>query len=122
MTSECLNNCFGNYIEKHEINNTKSCYFIQTTPAQILIIINGPENKLACQPKSSKEVDSVISTPLALAINKCMQEGIFTQLMKWARMVPIYKKDDANLKENYRPISILPVLFKIFGVVIEQTG
>ena len=34
--------------------------------------------------------------------------------MKYADVTPIHKKDDKTDKENYRPISILPILSKVY--------
>ena len=34
--------------------------------------------------------------------------------MKYAEVTPIHKKDDKTDKENYRPISILPNLSKVY--------
>ena len=34
--------------------------------------------------------------------------------MKYADVIPIHKKDDKTDKENYRPISILPNLSKVY--------
>ena len=38
----------------------------------------------------------------------------FPDLLKLADITPIYKKDDTTNKENYRPVSILPSVSKIF--------
>ena len=34
--------------------------------------------------------------------------------MKYSDVIPIHKKDDERDKENYRPISILPNLSKVY--------
>ena len=40
---------------------------------------------------------------------------VFFQLqLKYADITPCFKKDDPTNKENYRPISILPTLSKVF--------
>ena len=49
-----------------------------------------------------------------------MLTGIFPDELKLGRITPIYKKDNAELFENYRPISILPVFGKIFEKLIYQ--
>ena len=38
--------------------------------------------------------------------------------MKIAKVTPIYKKDDKKFIKNYRPISVLPVISKVFETVI----
>ena len=37
---------------------------------------------------------------------------------KTARVVPLYKKGDCNSEGNYRPVSILPVVSKIFERIV----
>ena len=51
---------------------------------------------------------------LTLIINQSITTGIFPEHLKIAKVVPIYKKDDQSQIKNYRPISILPVISKIF--------
>ena len=43
-----------------------------------------------------------------------MNKGVFPNELKQADIKPIYKKESRNEKENYRPVSILPNLSKIF--------
>ena len=38
--------------------------------------------------------------------------------MKTANVIPLHEKDELNKKENYRPISLLPALYKILEKVI----
>ena len=40
--------------------------------------------------------------------------------MKLAKILPIYKSDDEQLVNNYRPISILPFFAKIFEKFISK--
>jgi len=50
--------------------------------------------------------------------NICIKTGDFPLNMKLADVSPIFKKDDKLLKENYRPVSILSPLSKIFERLI----
>lgn len=52
--------------------------------------------------------------PLTYLINLSFSSGVFPSHLKMAKVIPIYKKDDPKLVTNYRPISILPVLSKVF--------
>ena len=52
--------------------------------------------------------------PLKLAINQSFVEGKFPDLLKIAKVCPVFKKGERNLRENYRPISLLSNLSKIF--------
>ena len=44
--------------------------------------------------------------------------GIFPERLKIAKVLLLYKKDDKELLNNYRPISLLPVISKIFERII----
>ena len=43
-----------------------------------------------------------------------MDVGIFPEILKVGQVSPIFKKGNPQLLDNYRPISTLPVLSKIF--------
>ena len=43
-----------------------------------------------------------------------MSSHVFPDKLKISKIIPIHKSDDASLVQNYRPISILPALSKIF--------
>ena len=43
---------------------------------------------------------------------------VFPEKLKIARVLPIYKKNDNTVFDNYRPVSVLPSLSKIFEKVI----
>ncbi len=50
------------------------------------------------------------SCPLAFILNQSLKQGKFPTEWKNAKVVPIFKSGAVNDKNNYRPISILPVL------------
>ena len=56
--------------------------------------------------------------PLTVIVNQMINTGIFSQMLKIAKVVPLYKKGDKNLLINYRPISLLPSISKIFEKII----
>ncbi len=60
--------------------------------------------------------------PLTIIINQKLHTGFFPDLLKIAKVTPIFKKDDETIFSNYRPISLLPVISKLFEkVIISQT-
>ena len=53
--------------------------------------------------------------------NLSIKTGIYSDEWKIASVIPIYKSEDKRKCENYRPISILPMVSKIFeGEVFSQ--
>ena len=40
--------------------------------------------------------------------------------LKYANVAPVFKKDDSTNKKNYRPISILPSISKIYERILFQ--
>ena len=60
-----------------------------------------------------KETAYQISPSLTMLFNKSLRLGIFPGDWKLANIVPIFKKGKRDFVENYRPISLLPVISKV---------
>ena len=108
---------------RHHITDTsKSFSFINVTPDQVRrVILDLDPQKSVSGPFPSKVVRMVadiISLPIAQCINSAIKFSKFPQSLKLADISPIFKKGDKFLKENYRPISILPSFSKIFEKVL----
>ena len=69
--------------------------------------------------KFLKLAADIIAGPLANILNKGILQGTFPSSMKLAVVSPVYKKKDPFNKENYRPISVLTALSKVFEKAIE---
>ncbi len=61
-----------------------------------------------------KELKEQIAQPLSILINKSLETGHIPQDLKIAKVIPVYKSKDSNLVQNYRPISILTAICKVF--------
>ena len=61
-----------------------------------------------------KLVNAQIVSPLSQIINMCFKFGVFPECLKIGRVVPIFKTGDRSDPTNYRPITILPYISKIF--------
>ena len=46
--------------------------------------------------------------------NEVLKDLNFANGLKLADIVPVFKKDDSTLVKNYRPVSLLPIISKIF--------
>ena len=60
----------------------------------------------------------VLCEPLKYLVNFSIHTSIFPDLLKMAEVSPVYKKGDVMDKKNYRPISILPNMSKVFEKVM----
>lgn len=71
--------------------------------------------------QSVKVISSVIdliAPHLALIFNKCIDDGVFPDLMKLSKLVPLFKSGDNEDPSSYRPVSVLPVLSKVFEKIV----
>ena len=92
--------------------------FLHITPLetyQVLMGLNHRKSTSGPLPaRILKVAAKVVCTPLTDCFNAALLDGIFPDELKLARVVPVFKKGDESNKANYRPISILPSLSKVF--------
>ncbi len=62
----------------------------------------------------------ILCNPLCYLLNECFVQSIFLDELKLAQVRPVYKKGDPLLKQNYRPVSVLPSLSKRFEGEIKN--
>ena len=67
-----------------------------------------------------KDASCRISAPLAYLINLSLQTGTFPTDWKQAKIVPIHKSGSYSSFDNFRPMSILPVLSKIIENAVHR--
>ena len=65
-----------------------------------------------------KEFSLHFSAPISIIINKSLEEGIFPQSLKIALVCAIFKKNEKTSCANYRPISLLSNISKIYERVM----
>ena len=68
--------------------------------------------------KLFKSIRYELCKPLTLIINQMLSSGVFPETFKKYKIIPLYKMGDSSLLSNYRPISLLPTISKIFERII----
>ena len=64
--------------------------------------------------KIIKENSDIFSNFICESINNSIKISIFPSRLKHANVKPLHEKFNKSLKENYRPVNILPVFSKVF--------
>lgn len=107
----------------HVIPNNANIRLEQTNPFEVYNIIHSLKDTKAVgidriPVKLLKSTADLIAEPLAYLINLTLASGIFPSLLKISVVKPIHKKGDKKNMGNYRPISLLPNISKIFEKII----
>ena len=64
--------------------------------------------------KFLKTLAPVLLAPLTLIVNQSLTTGIFPDQLKIAKVLPVHKQNETTAMDNYRPISLLPSISKVF--------
>lgn len=110
-------------INKIELNQ-KSIYLHPTDHVEVKqIIYSLQKNKSPGHDKITTKALQLsaefISKPLAEIFNKCLLTGYFPKNLKKTIVVPIHKNGPVSELNNYRPISIITSLTKVFEKIIN---
>lgn len=130
--AEAFNSCFIRSIQKlissskissdtspNITNNINSIFLSPVTVNEVTNIIKKVSQKhssgiddIPCS--ILQGIVDIIADPLTSLINMSFADGKFPNELKTSRIIPILKKGDSSLLENYRPISLLSVFSKIY--------
>ena len=109
---------FNQYLH-NSVNN--SLFLSPITENETYDIINSLDSNKSndISPKLLKALCNSFCPILTYLFNSCMLSGTFPDELKIARVTPLFKSGNRNLMSNYRPISILPTVSKIFEKLIH---
>ena len=127
-TSGKINDIIKNYEKHPNICNIKIKYrgignfsFRPVSVEEVKKIIRDLETNKAVggeiATKILKECEFTFDI-LTKCINKSIETGYFPDSLKLANVAPVFKKEDPLDKSIYRPVSILPLLSKVYEKVI----
>ena len=107
---------FSNYLTNPSVN---SFFANPTTPVEIIDLISSFKKNKATGPNSIPNkilhlVSDKISYPISNLINLSFGMGKFPTSIKQAKITPVHKKGSRLNVDNYRPISLLSNINKIF--------
>lgn len=95
-----------------------------TTAAEICSTIKSLKNKpcnIQSIPNSIyKSVAGTISVVLSDYVNASFNSGTFPDSLKISRVIPLFKKGDKSVTSNYRPISTIHTISKIFEKTMHR--
>ena len=98
--------------------NTHSFFLRPVLPAECFKVIlglkKGGADRNTMPLHIFKKISSSILEPLCKIINAAYSRGYFPNCLKLARITPVFKRGDKLNPSNYRPISCLPYICKIF--------
>ena len=95
---------------------------MRTFPKKLLILITKRNRTFKNIPtRRIKDVSDVCSPVLANIWNEeILLNKNFPENLKLADVTPIFKKKDKTFVENYRPVSVLPTVSKIFERIMQK--
>ena len=107
---------FNNYLN-NPVESKFSFYTI--TENKVSSIINKLKNKISYGYDSIsntmlKKAHDPLIRPVTLLINQILSTGIFPKSLKISRIKPLFKQGKSCQITNYRPISLLPSMSKIY--------
>ena len=113
-------NSVSSYLKRH----VSSCFHFEcVNPTIVMKYINDLASKSSSGPDKIssillKRLANYIVTPLTVMINQSLCTGTFPDKLKLVKVIPLYKKVDNHVFDNYRPISLLSTVSKIFEKVV----
>ena len=112
-----------NCMENNVIRQQQSLFLKKIDLIEVIEVIKSLKNKFStdCYDINTvlvKHLKTILAGPLTEIFNDCLTSGIYPNCLKIAKIVPIFKEGDIDDPSDYRPISLLPFLGKIFERII----
>ena len=106
-------------------SNQDSLFIYPCTSAEVSDVIKSLKIGKASGPNSIpikllKLLDPLISVSISFLINESFQTSTFPDMLKIAKVIPVFKKGLTSKLSNYRPISLLSIFSKIFEKLMYQ--
>ena len=114
------------YDSHPSILKIKECFIVNgvfkfndVTSHELKLKISNLDSKKAIAPydiptKVLKLSSEIVSGYLSELYNKSEHNNEFPNNLKLANIIPVHKKNTTSLLKNYRPVSLLPIISKLF--------
>ena len=115
----------NNFNDFLNVSNINSFFLSPVTTEEIELFISSMDTKKSLGPNSIpasilKLSSNIISEPISIIVNNSFKCGIFPDFFKIANVVPIHKNGSKLELTNYRPISLLSNIGKIFEKMLHK--
>ena len=67
-----------------------------------------------------KSSSNIYSESMQLIFNDCIQNCVFPDLLKLADVTCLHKSEEKTRKKNYRPVSVLPTVYRVFERLVDK--
>lgn len=106
------------YCDHDEVNGS-DCHSIEINPKKVCALLNKLDLNKSAGPDLIPAVflrscAKELSIPISILFERSLREGVMPSRWKSAFITPIHKKGAKNIIENYRPISKLCLIAKVF--------
>ena len=89
-------------VQLHKLNPKKSC-LVDSLPTRLL-----------------KEHFEVFGVELQNLTNSGLSNGVFPDKLKMGELSSLFKSEDPFIKKNYRPITVLPAVSKVYERIMQD--
>lgn len=118
-------NLNSNMVKFDTISSPNSMVLLPPDEAEVELLINNLKNNCATgwdsiPVKLLKEARHIIVPPLTKLFDACVVQGIFPRVFKRSLITPVHKSGTRNDVTNYRPISVLTSLSKVFEKMLNK--
>ena len=115
------NRCYLDYLPSQ--NNNVPFQLKETNFSAVFVLLSKLSRSKATgldkiSSRLLRECPDLIAESLSYIFNRSIVSGIFPDEWKHAKVVPIHKQGKRNCPDNYRPISIVSVVAKVFERII----
>ncbi len=114
----------GDPVQTERTTHQPKLQFKHTTEQDVAKLIRQLSDATAVgidgiSPRILKAALTPLSIIISRLINKSLDTGVFPDALKVAKVSPIYKSGDRTDPGNYRPISVLPAVSKLFERIVH---